>query len=81
MLPEVAVFGGDDSDSDDVPVTEGRVISPLIEVEITEDNDEEAEESCMDTEDVSDTTGLKGVDVGEDCATLLVEGPVPLGTI
>ena len=80
----MAVFGGDDSDSDDGPVTEGRVFSDalLVEVEIAEDNDEETEESSMGTEIVSEVaTELKGVDVGEDCTALLVEGPVPLGTI
>lgn len=83
MLPEVIVFGREDDDSDEEVGTEVETISaiPLVDMEGADDNDDEAEESGIDVEEVSEAAAvLKGVDVREGCAALLVEGPVPLGT-
>lgn len=77
------MFGREDDDSDEKVGTEEEAISVdrLVESEGVDNTDDEAEESGIDVEDVSETTAvLKGVDVGDDCAALLVEGPVPLGT-
>lgn len=77
------MFGREGDDSDEKVGTEEETISvvPLVDGEGGDDTDNEAEESGIDVEDVSEATPvLKGVDVGDDCAALLVEGPVPLGT-
>lgn len=82
-LPELTVPGEEEDDSNEVSVTEGETLSDasMIDVEGVEDKVNEVEESGMDVGDVSEAAAeLKGVEVGEGCAALLV-GPVPLGTI
>lgn len=84
------MIGEEDDESDEGPVTEVEMISdvPLIEVEGAEVSDSNAEESDADVEasgvgvvEVSEAAAeLEGVEVGEGVATLLVEGPVPMGT-
>ena len=74
--------GEEEEDSDEESVTEGETLSDvsMIDVEGVEDNVKEAEESGMDVGDISEVAAeLKGVEVGEGCAALLV-GAVPMGT-
>lgn len=78
------MFGGEDDESDKGSVTEVEPISEVAAIGVgdAEDDGKEAEESDGGVEDASEAAvELMGVEVGEDIAALLVEGPVPLGTI
>lgn len=78
------MFGGEDDESDEGSVTEVEPISEVAVIGVgdAEDDGKEAEESDGGVEDASEAAAeLMGVEVGEDIAALLVEGPVPLGTI
>lgn len=81
-LPELTVPGEEEEDPNEESVTEGETLSDVstIDVEGVEDGVNEAEESGLDVGDISEAAAeLKGVEVGEGCAALLV-GPVPMGT-